>query len=50
MSFDERISELLVHGVLHLFGYDHEDDADSARRMHQKSSDLLARIRDVGPF
>jgi probable rRNA maturation factor len=31
-ALDEVISRLLIHGVLHLIGYDHEQD-DEARRM-----------------
>ena len=31
-SLDEIVTRLMIHGVLHLIGYDHEDDGD-ARRM-----------------
>jgi probable rRNA maturation factor len=31
-SLDEVVTRLLIHGVLHLIGHDHEEDAD-ARRM-----------------
>ncbi|MFO0689273.1 MAG: rRNA maturation RNase YbeY [Myxococcota bacterium] len=31
-GLDETIAKLLVHGVLHLLGHDHEED-DEARRM-----------------
>jgi probable rRNA maturation factor len=41
ISFDQRLSELLVHGVLHLFGYDHETKSADAAAMEQKSSALL---------
>ncbi|HXW86515.1 MAG TPA: rRNA maturation RNase YbeY [Candidatus Bathyarchaeia archaeon] len=27
-TFDERIHVLIVHGICHLLGYDHESDAD----------------------
>lgn len=39
---ETRIIELLVHGILHLFGYDHENDEQEARRMEKKSRDLMA--------
>ncbi len=29
-TFDERLRDLLVHGTLHLIGYDHIDDDDYA--------------------
>ncbi|MGW8272606.1 MAG: rRNA maturation RNase YbeY [Thermodesulfovibrionales bacterium] len=35
------IRRLLVHGVLHLAGYDHEDDPSGARRMSRKERQLL---------
>ena len=44
ISFERRFQELLVHGILHLFGYDHETDAADARRMEEKSAELLAMI------
>ena len=39
-----RTVELLVHGVLHLMGYDHENDQDEARRMEEKSVAVLEAI------
>ena len=36
--------ELLVHGVLHLMGYDHEHDEEDARRMEEKSVAVLDAI------
>jgi probable rRNA maturation factor len=43
-AVDERIAQLLVHGILHLYGYDHENDAADARRMAAKSRRLLKLI------
>ncbi len=39
-----RLDQLLIHGILHLLGYDHENDAEDARRMEQKSDELLQLI------
>jgi probable rRNA maturation factor len=33
-----------VHGILHLFGYDHETSAQDARKMAEKSRQLLELI------
>ena len=44
MSTERRFYELLVHGILHFFGYDHEDSEREARRMEEKSRELLALI------
>jgi probable rRNA maturation factor len=35
---------LLVHGILHLVGYDHERDPDEARRMEERSLELLKML------
>ncbi len=35
---------LLVHGILHLLGYDHERSAAEARRMRAKERQLAARL------
>jgi len=47
MSMDQRFKELLVHGMLHLFGYDHETSKRDALKMEKKSHALLELIRDV---
>ena len=44
ISPGRRFDELLIHGILHLFGYNHEDSADEARRMEEKSRELLELI------
>lgn len=38
---EERLKELLVHGILHLVGFDHENNIKAARRMQKKSRELL---------
>jgi len=45
LSKTRRFNELLIHGILHLFGYDHEDSATETRRMEKKSRELLELIR-----
>jgi len=44
MTADARISELLVHGVLHLFGYDHETPTADEAAMEAKTAELLAML------
>lgn len=36
LSLGEEIDRLLVHGILHLAGYDHEISAEEERRMKRK--------------
>lgn len=44
ISLDQRFQELLVHGILHLFGYDHETNESDARRMEEQSTALMVKI------
>ena len=40
-SLDAELQRLLVHGVLHLLGHDHEDNGPQARRMRAAERRLL---------
>ncbi len=42
-----RVDELLVHGILHLFGYDHEKNSADARVMEKKSAAMMELIRNT---
>lgn len=44
ISTEERLRELLVHGILHLFNYDHEETDEKAHEMDQKNNALLTLI------
>ena len=44
VSLDREVTTLLIHGVLHLMGYDHERSGHEARRMHRKEQDLLHEL------
>jgi len=46
VTFDDEIALLLVHGLLHLLGMDHQADAE-AERMEQREQQLLARYYRV---
>ena len=39
-----ELDRLLIHGVLHLLGYDHERSAAEARRMQRRERDLARRL------
>jgi rRNA maturation RNase YbeY len=43
-SLDEELTVLLVHGILHLCGYDHERSKRDARRMQQRERWVLRRL------
>jgi len=42
---EERFYQLLIHGILHLFGYDHIHSEEEAKVMETKSRELMALIR-----
>lgn len=44
LALEEELILLLIHGILHLAGYDHERSQPEARRMQQKSRRLFAMI------
>jgi probable rRNA maturation factor len=43
-------AHLLVHGLLHLGGWDHEKGADEARRMESRERRILAKLGFSDPY
>jgi len=43
-SLAVELDRLLVHGLVHLLGYDHEQGLTEARRMERKERQLLKRL------
>jgi probable rRNA maturation factor len=41
ISIESRFDQLLVHGILHLFGFDHEKTPEQAKAMKDKEERLL---------
>jgi probable rRNA maturation factor len=44
-----HVTHLVVHGTLHLLGFDHEDDAD-ADVMEKKETEVLASLNIADPY
>ncbi len=44
ISLNERFDQLLIHGILHLFGYDHLHSEAESKAMEAKSQELIALI------
>ena len=48
-EFADHLAHLLVHGLLHLLGYDHQNESDAAR-MEARESTLLAGVGVGDPY
>lgn len=44
-SLEERVVYLLLHGILHLLGYEHEGSAAQRHRMETLEQEVLAHLR-----
>ena len=49
VSFHEHAVHLLVHGTLHLLGYDHHDDSEAAE-MERREIRALGRLGIANPY
>jgi probable rRNA maturation factor len=47
ISTENRLDQLLIHGILHLFGYDHVHSESEAKVMEAKSNELLAMLENL---
>ena len=46
-SFDETVRRLLIHGILHLLGFDHERSEGEAREMEQEELRLKNLVQNL---
>jgi probable rRNA maturation factor len=44
LTLNEELKRLLIHGLLHLTGYDHEKGVYAERKMREKTRHMLAKL------
>ena len=49
-TLDAHYAHLIVHGILHLQGYDHEIGENEARLMEDKERTILAQLGFADPY
>jgi probable rRNA maturation factor len=47
ITVEARFDQLLIHGILHLLGYDHVHSESEARVMEARSDELLALLEGL---
>jgi probable rRNA maturation factor len=45
IPFDDEIDYLLIHGLLHLLGYDHEGSQSEAEKMKEKEREIFFDLK-----
>lgn len=50
LSFIDEIRRLLIHGLLHLLGYDHERSKYAELKMRKKERELLGKLSPKTPY
>jgi len=45
-SFEKELARVLIHGILHLLGYNHERSEMRAKKMEEKQNYYLSRIKN----
>jgi len=45
-SLEKTVCRLLIHGILHIFGYDHEKTEFEAEKMEEEENRLMALIKE----
>ncbi|MCK4453953.1 rRNA maturation RNase YbeY [Candidatus Parcubacteria bacterium] len=43
-SFEKELNKVLIHGILHLLGYDHEKGEEKAEEMEEKEKYYLSKV------
>lgn len=46
-TFKKEVRRLLIHGFLHLMGYDHEKNSYQERKMRKKEQELMKALENM---
>ena len=46
-SFEKTVDRLMIHGILHLLGYDHEKSSVGAIRMREEEERLITKFEKL---
>jgi len=44
LTFEKELSKVLIHGLLHLLGYDHEKNKIETKKMEEKENYYLSKL------
>jgi rRNA maturation RNase YbeY len=50
VPFYERLLALMIHGLVHVLGYDHEQGGNEARRMKYREKKLMRQITEYAAY
>lgn len=50
VSFYERLLSLVIHGLVHILGFNHENGVEEARRMRYREKKLLHRVKELDAY
>ena len=48
-EYDDHIIHMLIHGIYHILGFDHEND-NMAKTMEDKEIALLSKLKITNPY
>jgi rRNA maturation RNase YbeY len=46
-TFEKELARVLIHGILHLLGYDHEQSEEEAKKMEEKQNYYLKLCQNL---
>lgn len=44
MTFNRELAHMLIHGTLHLLGYEHDKSEKDVEKMHKKEEEIMGKV------